>query len=263
MNPLLEPSIWRKIEFLRTNANAMLVRPSDFQIPQDPARDVMIVKADELPAKKGLSQKAGQARLVHDLASIELQAMELGIRTLLEFPSAPVFFREQLLEITLQESFHLQKCLESLELLGSKWGHVPVHIALWKSVDSTDSLLDRVLIVHRYLEGSGLDAGDTLLRRLYGISEGPLHKVAKLIVDEEVMHVDFGSRWYRELCRKEGLDDQQDFVERIHKIRYRVPKRMEPPSRRLRIAAGFTEFEIDHLEVLRQKMIQNHSSLSR
>jgi uncharacterized ferritin-like protein (DUF455 family) len=261
MNPLTQDSAWQKIGDLRLNAQTLLTSPQSFNVPEAPGRDVKVVRADELPPKKGLSDKAGQARLVHDLASIELQAMELGIRTLIEFPEAPALFRAQLLEITLQEAMHFQKCLECLELLDSKWGSVPVHIALWNSVDPSDSLLDRVLIVHRYLEGSGLDAGDTLLRRLYGISEGPIHAVAKLIVKEEIAHVDFGSVWFRNLCKIDGLNEQDDFATRMEKIRYRVPKRMEPISRPLRKAAGFSDFEIEFLENLRLKMVKKEKQI--
>ena len=126
--------------------------------------------ADQLPAKKGLSFKEGQARLLHDLASIELQAMELCLRSLYEYPDAPVAFREQLATIALGEGNHLQLCLNGIETLGFAWGDWPVHVALWHSTANSDSLLDRILIVHRYLEGSGLDAGDTLLRRLSGVA---------------------------------------------------------------------------------------------
>jgi uncharacterized ferritin-like protein (DUF455 family) len=177
--------------------------------------------------------------------------MELAVRSLIEFPQAPTQLRAELLDICLSESVHLQKCLESLEHLGFAWGHWPVHIALWLSVSPQDSLLDRLLIVHRYLEGSGLDSGDTLLRRLWGLAEGPLHKIVKLIVKEEIGHVEFGSRWYRDICRLEKLDPQDDFVSRMEKIRFKVPKRVEPISRKLRSAAGFSEFELDFLEDFR------------
>ena len=125
---------------------------------------------------------------------------------------------------------------------------------LWAAVDKGDSLLDRVLIVHRYLEGSGLDAGETLLRRLDAVLESPLHAIAKVIIEEEVGHVEFGSRWYREICKQEKIDPQNDFAPRLESFRYRIPKRIEKISRTYRIKAGFTESEITYLEDLRSRM---------
>ena len=70
-------------------------------VPFQIARDAQVLPSDQHPDKKGLSFREGQARLLHDLASIELQAMELGLRTLREYQEAPVGFREELALITL------------------------------------------------------------------------------------------------------------------------------------------------------------------
>lgn len=255
MNPLSTANVFDKLKAVQGSAQTLLESPQSFHIPAIIARDIEVVWANQMPAKKGLISVQGQARLVHDLASIELQAMELGIRSLIEFPEAPRAFREQLLEVTLSEAEHFKKCLQALESLGHKWGDWNVHTALWQAVSAEDSLLDRVLIVHRYLEGSGLDAGDTLLRRLWGLSEGPLHQIVRMIVKDEIGHVEFGSKWYHQLCQQDKIDPQQDFSQRMEKIRWKVPKRVEPVSRRLRSAAGFTDFEIDFLEKFREKMM--------
>lgn len=224
------------------------------KVPLVPGRDVIVRPPDQHPNKKGLSFKEGQARLLHDLANIELQAMELGFRTLCEFPDAPEGFKEELIGVVRSEAEHLTLCLDGIESLGFRWGDWPVHTVLWQAVAEEDSLLDRILIVHRYLEGSGLDAGDTLLRRLDGVAEGAIHHVVKTIVTEEVGHVEFGSRWYRNLCEKEKIDPQNDFPNRLQSLRLRLPRRIEKVSRPLRQKAGFTDFEISYLEELRNKV---------
>jgi uncharacterized ferritin-like protein (DUF455 family) len=248
-------NIWKKIEVIESSVHEAMAGRL-LAVPQEPARDIAVFEAGKLPPKKGLSFVEGQARLLHDLASIELQAMELGLRTLIEYQEAPVGFREELAKITLDEARHLKLCLQAMEGLGFSWGAWPAHLALWNSVDASDSLLDRVLIVHRYLEGSGLDAGDTFLRKLDGVSTGTIHQVVKVISTEEIRHVEFGSRWYREICRGEGIDPQQDFVPRLEKLRYRIPKRIEKVSRKLRLQAGFTEAEIEYLERLRESIVK-------
>lgn len=217
------------------------------QVIPNVGRDVRVVAPAELPAKPGLATDAGRARLLHDLASIELQAMELAVRTLNEFPDAPREFREQLADIAVSEGTHLRLCLKGLETLGHHWGDWPVHLSLWSTVNSSDSLLDRILIVHRYLEGSGLDAGDSILRRLVGVPSKDVRRIVEIIVREEVDHVAFGSRWYRQIADELFIDPERDFAERIGKIAILAPRR-ERLARELRLKAGFTETELSELE---------------
>lgn len=246
-------SAYQKIQELEGAIDLAFNNPMR-EFPKVPGRDLPILMPGSLPPKKGLSYKEGQARLLHDLASIEMQAMELGLRTLHEFPNAPENFRIELADIVRSEGQHLKLCLDGMETLGFKWGDWPAHTMLWASVDQTDSLIDRILIVHRYLEGSGLDAGDTLLRRLDGVLESPLHKITKIIFEEEIGHVQFGSRWYREICLQEKINPQDDFGPRLESFRYRIPKRIENICRKSRALAGFSESEIDFLEDLRSRM---------
>ncbi len=248
------PSVWEKIKLCEHACHQALVG-SQPEVPLEPARDVEILRAGNLPPKKGLSFPEGQARLLHDLASIELQAMELGLRTLCEFPEAPFHFREELANLTISESRHLKLCLEALEKLGFPWGTWPAHLALWQATGPEDSLLDRVCIVHRYLEGSGLDAGEAFLRKLSAVSEGLIHRVVKQILEEEIGHVEFGSRWYRQICANAGLNPEVDFFTRMEGIRHRVPKRVERISKSLRLKAGFSENEISYLQDLRTSII--------
>ena len=229
-------------------------------VPALPARDIQVLLPSEHPDKKGLSSPEGQARMLHDLASIELQALELGLRTLIEFPEAPAGFREELGLVTRSEGVHLRLCLEALNDLGFPWGTWPVHVGLWAAVEKVDSLLDRILIVHRYLEGSGLDAGEALLRRLNGVHRTVAHPVVEQINREEVGHVEFGSRWYRLICQSEGIDPQIDFPNRLKILDERIPRRMEKISKGLRLQAGFTEDEISFLEGLRLSQQQRARS---
>lgn len=108
--------------------------------------------------------------------------------------------------------------------------------------------MDRVLIVHRYLEGSGLDASDLILRRLTGVQDKITRAVVKRIADDEVGHVQFGSQWYQALAKAEGLDPEKDFCERLDRLKTKIPRRLEPMAKELRFRAGFSALEIDALE---------------
>ncbi|MES2962395.1 MAG: DUF455 family protein [Bdellovibrionota bacterium] len=210
-------------------------------------RDIAIMDSRRFPPKPGLSSKEGQARLMHDLASIELQAMELAVRSLHEFPDAPKDFRSELAAIAEGEGRHLALCLDAIEALGFEWGTWPVHTSLWDAVGPEDSLIDRVVIVHRYLEGSGLDAGEAILRRLTGVNAPETKPAVETIVREEVDHVAFGSLWYRRLCEREKIDPERDFISRIQSLVSAMPRR-EKVSAELRARAGFTKAEIEALD---------------
>jgi uncharacterized ferritin-like protein (DUF455 family) len=210
-------------------------------------RDLQIVQPSQLPPKPGLFKPEGQGRLLHDLASIELQAMELAVRSLYEFPEAPTDFRTQLAELALGEGRHLELCLDAMDDLGFPWGSWDAHLTLWNAVSSTDTLLDRILIVHRYLEGAGLDAGESILRRMQGVKALRARPVVETIVKEEVDHVLFGSRWYHAIALLSGVDPEKDFELRIGQIAREVPRR-ERLARELRKSAGFTDFELNVLE---------------
>jgi uncharacterized ferritin-like protein (DUF455 family) len=224
-------------------------------IPEVPGRDVQILSPKDLPDKPGVSLRIGQARLLHDLASIELQAMELALRTLLEFPEAPRKFREELAAVCADEGRHLQLCLEGLIALALPWGSFPTHLALWNSVSREDSLLDRILIVHRYLEGSGLDASHGLLNRLSNVDAPEVKRAVAVIALDEIGHVEFGSRWYREICRLEGIEPGADFPVRLERLSAKIPRRLEKINQDLRKMAGFTEAEISVLNEHRRSQI--------
>jgi uncharacterized ferritin-like protein (DUF455 family) len=262
------PNVWDKLQFITASCDFALSLKSGNGaggvadegtaplIPQSPARDIPVLDSKFHPPKSGFSKLEGQARVLHDLASIELQAMELALRSLLEYPDAPPQFREELKALTISEGQHLRLCLEGLGDLGFKWGDWPVHIALWDAVSAEDGLLDRILIVHRFLEGSGLDAGSILVRRLEGVDDGRhTDKIVRQINFEEIGHVKFGSDWYRRICALEKIDPTEDYPRRMDALRVKLPKRMEKLNHDLRAKAGFTPAEIDYCERLRESFL--------
>lgn len=256
--PMIDWFCASTIENRLKNFDAVLhmsfLKPENILIPVVPGRPGAILPIKEHPNKPGLSKKEGQARLMHDLASIELQAMELALRTLIEYPEAPKEFREELAVIASEEAKHFGLCVRVLENLNTPFGSIPVHVGLWNSVGKEDSLLDRLLVVHRYLEGSGLDAGQTLLRRLQHTPDFGVKDVIQIINDEEIGHVQFGSAWYRTICKLNHIDPEDDFYSRLSGLYHRIPRRLEKIDKELRIKAGFSEREIANLERLQSQV---------
>ncbi len=227
-------------------------RPESLTIPEFAQRDIQVLSPTLHPPKLGFSQAAGRARVIHDLASIELQAMELALRTLIEFPEAPHSFRLELKSLAENEAEHFALCLGTLGEMGFAWGDWPIHTCLWDSVTAADSLLERVLLVHRFLEGSGLDAGFTLQQRLSGVHDPLMKKCLDRIQKEEMGHVQFGSRWFHRLATLAKLDPAQEFLRGVLQLLPRLPKRVEPLNLVLRAQAEFTPNEIRICQKLRE-----------
>jgi uncharacterized ferritin-like protein (DUF455 family) len=205
-------------------------------------RGCEVMSTKDLGAKPGLQSPEGQARLLHDLGNIELQAMELAVRTLAEYPDAPQDFRSELMSVAIEESQHFLLCVNRLVELGFHWGFRPVHQALWEAVGE-QSLLERVMLVHRHMEATGLDAGASILNRLTGLRQPPAREIVERIVRDEVGHVQFGSRWFRRLALASGQDPDACFAELFPNMLRRVP-RTEKPKLELRAQAGFNDFEL-------------------
>lgn len=240
-----EPDVYKKLENIATSVDHALEGHGE-AVPMDPARTISIIPIGQFPPRPGLQSPQGQIRLLHDLANIELQAMELGLRTLIEFPNSPIAFREQLGKIVLEEASHLKLCLNLIEELGGRWGDWPIHLGLWSAVATSDTLLERVFIVHRYLESSGLDAGERLMERLSGVRDKRMDRVVRKIVDDEIAHVAFGSQWYFEFCRLHNVDAFSFYQEATRVLVGQHPRK-EYISEILRQKAGYSRREIEEL----------------
>lgn len=257
INALTISNVFEKIKVVEGQCHQLLLNEETFDVPTQISRDIQLIGSDNPPTKEKLSTKAGQAKLLHDLANIELQAMELCLRSLIEYPNAPVFFREQLTNIALDEKLHLELCLEEIQNLGFQWGDWPIHTMLWDATKDQDDLLTRILIVHRYLEGSGLDASDEILKKLSGLVNKRPRDVVKKIATDEVQHVEFGSIWFSELCKQQNLNRENEFSNRLSIIYQQVPKRSAKINHKLRKHVGFTDEELHVLNLFHQKKNNN------
>lgn len=252
-----------KILRLPSDIEHFCLKHNNFTVPVAPGRDLTLMVPRTAQTRKGLTDQQEQAKLLHNLANIELQAMELAFRSYAEYPEAPQEFREQMAELAISEGQHLALCLEQLNELGYQWGDWPVHLNLWAAVSSEDSLLDRLLIVHRYLEACGLDSGVALMKRLESSGARHVKKAVSVIADEEVGHVEFGSRWYRYFCHEARLDSDHDFKSRLQNLKGRLPRRIEALQVEVRKKAGFTDFEIQAAEEFRRGFLSSKGSETR
>lgn len=214
------------------------------QIPGRPPKPALI--AHTLLKLKPLSTVEGRALLVHSVAHIELNAIDLALDVVWRFPGLPDAFYTDWMRIAQEEAKHFMLLREHLCSLGYDYGDFAAHNALWDMAERTQSdVLARIGIVPRTLEARGLDASPGVKNKLVGAGDHRAGQILDIILEDEIGHVAAGNRWYRYLCQTRGLDPVATYAALIKQ--YDAPKLRPPFNKAARRLAGFEEAELDAL----------------
>ncbi|WP_309497457.1 ferritin-like domain-containing protein, partial [Sulfurovum sp.] len=209
-----------------------------------------IVLPKNLPHRKDFESKEGLATLIHSIAHIEYSAIDLALDAVYRYPHMPKTYKIDWLEVASDEIRHFKMLEELLTALGFSHGDFPVHCGLFDAANNTaHNILDRMAIVPRYFEASGLDVSPQIIKKLHNKRKNPmvqkLINTLDIIYEEEIEHVQKGDRWFKYLCEKEGKSEdvyfeileQYDLLNK-HRPHVNVEGRKE---------AGFTCAEIKRL----------------
>lgn len=189
----------------------------------------------------------GRAVLLHALAHIEFNAINLALDVVWRFREMPEAFYRQWMGVALEESTHFQLLETHLVTLGYRYGDFPAHDGLWEMAERTqDDVLARMALVPRTLEARGLDASPAVRHKLASGGDPKAATIVDVILRDEVGHVAIGNYWYRWLCMQRGLDPLQTYT--VLAKQYRAPKLKGPFNIEARLAAGFEPEEIAALE---------------
>jgi len=213
-----------------------------------------IVDPRELPARKDFDSKEGLATLVHAIAHIEYSAIDLALDAVYRYPDMPRVFKMDWLEVAGDEIRHFKMLQSLLNELGYVYGDFPVHCGLFDAAEHTaQNILDRMAIIPRYYEASGLDVNPQIIKKLENKRKNPqvkkLIEALKVIYDEEIDHVHKGDKWFKHICQKEGVEEGREeqvyfeILERYHLLsKHRPHVNVEA-----RKEAGFSCSEIKKL----------------
>ena len=221
-----------------------LVLAPDRPLPGRPARP-NLVPVQQLP-QRPIHTPQGRAALLHAVCHIEFNAINLALDAVWRFAGMPQDYYADWLRVAAEESLHFSLLREHLQTLGHDYGDFDAHDGLWTMTERTaDDVLARMALVPRTLEARGLDATPPMQARLR--KAGDLRAVAILavILRDEVGHVAIGNRWYRWLCEQRGLAPVPTYAELA--ARYMAPKLRGPFNVEARLAAGFSQIEVDAL----------------
>jgi len=170
-----------------------------------------IVEPRELKTRKDFDTAEGLAVLVHAIAHIEYSAIDLALDAVYRYPDMPNAYKLDWLEVAEDEIRHFYMLQELLDELGYVYGDFPVHCGLFDaSMNTAEKLIDRMAIIPRYYEASGLDVNPQIIKRLDNKRKLPLVKklidALNIIYQEEIVHVQKGDYWFKYLCKKQGLN---------------------------------------------------------
>jgi uncharacterized ferritin-like protein (DUF455 family) len=246
----------RKVELTRAAAAAFAAGQLDLgdAIPVlpigEPGRPErpQLVAPREL-AQRGLGSEAGRAALVHAVAHIEFNAINLAWDAVYRFRGMPDAFYADWVAVADDEARHFSLLSRRLADFGLRYGDLPAHDGLWDMARRTaHSCLERMALVPRVLEARGLDVTPGMIRRLQGVGDTATIAILEQILAEEVAHVAAGTRWFGWCCERAGVDPADTFDRLLQ--HYCRSALKGPFNRRDRLAAGFTPLELDRLDSL-------------
>jgi uncharacterized ferritin-like protein (DUF455 family) len=209
--------------------------------PQRPA----LVNPAQL-ARRSPFTPAGRAALLHAVAHIEFNAINLALDAIWRFPGMPAAYYRDWLRVASEEALHFSLLSEHLATLGYAYGDFDAHDGLWTMVERTAAdITARMALVPRTLEARGLDATPPMQAKLRQAGDLRAVEILDIILRDEVGHVAIGNRWYAWLCQRDGLDPVAIYPALL--ARHGAPRLKGPYNLDARRAAGFTEAEIDFL----------------
>lgn len=196
--------------------------------------------------QRSVANAEGRAALLHAIAHIEFNAINLGLDACWRFAGLPADFYRDWLRVAAEEALHFTLLREHLRALGRDYGDFDAHDGLWAMAEKTaGDVVARMALVPRTLEARGLDATPAIQAKLARAGDMRAVEILDVILRDEVGHVAIGNRWYRWLCEREGLDPVAHYDVLVQ--RHAAPRLKPPFNTAARRAAGFSDAELARL----------------
>ena len=198
--------------------------------PDHPARPQKpeLLSPRDVPKRKPGSP-AGRIALLHAVAHIELNAVDLHWDIISRFAHVPMpmGFYDDWVKAADDEAKHFNLICDCLERMGSYYGALPAHDGMWRAAtDTANDLQGRLAIVPMVLEARGLDVTPGMIEIFEKAGETAAVENLKTIYSEEVSHVAYGAKWFNFGCGRENSDPKEVFhalVKRYFKAGLKPP----------------------------------------
>ena len=124
-------------------------------VPGRPDRPILVDHRALKP--RSMATVEGRAALIHALAHIELNAIDLALDLCWRFAGMPDEFYWQWVGVAQEEALHFQLLRDHLLSIGFAYGDFPAHNALWEMAQKTQGDIlaridDRILVTPKQLQ---------------------------------------------------------------------------------------------------------------
>lgn len=225
----------------------LLASPEAVDEPGRPSKPALVDPRNL--TRRSVHTEKGHAALIHAIAHIEFNAINLALDAVQRFRQLPSAYIDDWLKIADEEASHFQLLREHLNTLGYDYGDFDAHNGLWEMAQQTahDPLV-RMALVPRVMEARGLDVTPGIIERLREAGDHRAVEILTIILRDEVGHVEIGTRWFHYLCDEQDLPRQETFQRLFNQ--YTKGRIRLPLHREARKQAGFSEAELQYLEGL-------------
>lgn len=187
--------------------------------PNRPARPARpeLVPVTAVPVRRKAGSLAGRIALLHALAHIELNAIDLAWDMLARFGARyPRRFTDDWVQVGREEAGHFALLSRRLNSLGAKYGDLPAHDSLWESAERTHhDVIGRLAVVPMVLEARGLDVTPATVARLKSAGDTASASILERIYADEINHVRIGTSWFYYSCNESGTEPDVAFSQSI------------------------------------------------
>jgi uncharacterized ferritin-like protein (DUF455 family) len=213
----------------------------DARPPERPARPARpkLVPPRLVPRRRIGAAAEGRIALLHAIAHIELNAIDLAADILVRFAGEdmPRAFYDDWVTVTAEEGRHFLMLSGRLAELGAAYGDLPGHDGLWQAaMETAHDLLARLAVVPLVLEARGLDVTPAMIEKLSRAGDEKSAQILGVIYREEIGHVASGKRWFDYLAARRGLEPREAWQDLV-RLHFRAA--LKPPfNEEARSAAG-------------------------
>ncbi len=207
---------WFKARAAGETLDIGAARPPDFPArPDEPA----LLDPRDVPRRRPGSA-AGRLALLHAVAHIELNAVDLHWDIIARFTGTPMplGFYDDWVKAAGEEAKHFNLVCDCLEAMDSRYGALPAHAGMWRAAEDTaGDLMGRLAVVPMVLEARGLDVTPGMIEIFRKAGADDVVQALETIYAEEVGHVAYGSKWFHFLCGRHEMDPKIQFHALVRK----------------------------------------------